>query len=138
MVVIRTIQDGPEITLVHVYLQCDTGVELANVTLLDPALLAGYQPGNRLEVQDLMYDFMGFDAAIFFGTGLPTNAGIWVLPEGSGSGKRNFRPWGNLRDWSGLDGTGRLLITTTGFTSVEDQGTLLLRVRKNVYPIVPV
>lgn len=138
MVVIHTIQDGPEIAVVHVYLQCDDTQDLHNQTIVDPSTLSGYVQNMRLSVQEIMYDFAGFDAQLVFDSGVVQQQSIWVLPEGSGSGIRDFRSWGNFRDYSSsLDGTGKLQMNTNGFTTVTDQGTMLLRIRKNVYPVVP-
>lgn len=135
---IHTIQDGPEICIIHVYMQCDDTNDLNNVTLIDPSTLSGYVQNMRMEVQELLYDFAGFDAVLVFDSGLPNQNYIWVLPEGSGSGHRDFKKWGNFRDYStSLDGTGKLQITTSGFTTPQDQGSLFLRVRKNVKPVVP-
>lgn len=131
MVIITTLLDAESHAIIQVYLQSD-GAELVQEVLIDPQEL---EPAcKRLEVQELLYDFAGFDARIEFASGLVEQTQIWVLPAGSGSGHRNFMPFGNFLDRSGLDGTGKLLLTTTGFTAVgTDQGSLLLRVRKRDY-----
>ena len=128
MLTITKLLDGHAHAIVHVYMRSD-GAELVQETLVDPAELV--PACERLSVEEVLYDFAGFDARIEFGSGLVDQTLIWVLPEGSGSGYRDFRPLGSFADRSGLDGTGKLLITTTGFTAAEvDQGSLILKLRK--------
>lgn len=137
MVVIKKIQDGPEICIIHVFMRSE-GAELDQYPLIDPRLLNGFNPRlPKLEVQELCYDFAGFDAVIQFETGVIEQSSIWVLPAGSGAEPRRFSEWGNFRDYSGLDGTGVLTISTNGFTTSADQGSMFLRVRKNVYSVNP-
>ena len=136
MLVTTTLLDGQEHVILHVYMRSD-GAELVDTILLDPTDLN--PPCKRLAVEQILYDFAGFDARIEFDSGLVEQTLIWVLPEGSGSGYRDFKPFGNFVDRSGLDGLGNLLITTTGFTAVGiDQGSMILRVKKNVRQILPV
>jgi len=135
MLTTTTLLDGPEHAIIHIYMRSD-GVELVDEILLDPAELN--PPCARLAVEQILYDFAGYDARIAFGSGLVEQTLIWVLPEGSGSGYRDFKPFGNFVDRSGLDGTGKLLITTTGFQAQDiDQGSMILRIRKNVRQLLP-
>lgn len=128
MLTITTLLDGDEHVIVHVYMRSD-GQELVQEKLVDPATMT--PPCDRLSVQEVMYDFAGFDARLEFGSGLVDQTMIWVLPEGSGSGYRNYKPFGGFNDRSGLDGTGELLITTTGFTAADvDQGSLIIKLKK--------
>lgn len=134
-VTVTTLLDGPEHCIVQVYL-VSKGTELTQYILIDPTLL---NPAcNRLAVDKILYDFAGFDARLEFDSGLVDEKQIWVLPEGSGSGYRDFREFGSFADRSGADGTGKLLITTTGFLATDiDQGSLFLRMKKNSRSFAP-
>lgn len=133
---ITTMLDGPEHCIIQVYMVSD-GTELNMFTLIDPTLLT--PPCVRLAIDKIMYDFAGYDARLEFDSGLVDERQIWVLPEGSGSGYRDFKPFGSFADRSSsLDGNGRLYITTSGFTAAGvDQGSILIQVKKNSRAYVP-
>lgn len=125
-----TLLNGSKYLIVHIYLKCDgNSGELSDTTLVDP-MDYGLTSDPTYTVEELVYDFAGFDAAIEFDTGLITDGPIWVLPEG-GVGRVDFKPFGGFKDRSGMDGTGKLVITTTGFTATTDQGSLILKLRVN-------
>ena len=129
MVTITKLLDGDSLTIIQVFMQGgDPGGELVNEVLIDPAELD--PPSKRIEVQEIMHDFVGFDATISFGSGLVDQTNIWVLPGVAAASYRDFRPFGNFRDRSGLDGTGKLQISTKGFLTTDNVGSILLRVRK--------
>jgi hypothetical protein len=133
---ITTLLDGEEHCIIQVYLQSQ-GEELVQETLIDPQQL---EPAcKRLAVDSILYDFAGFDARLEFDSGGVEQRQIWVLPEGSGSGHRDFRQYGSFADRSSsLDGNGKLYITTTGFTTAGvDQGSIFLRVKKNSRVFIP-
>ena len=122
--------DGSKRTIVHFYFRSDgISSDLENSVLVDP-LDFGLTSTACLTVEELTYDFAGFDAVISFDSGLVENNQIWVLPEGS-RGSKDFRPEGGFKDRSGPDGTGKLLISTTGLTSVGDHGSLVLHIKKS-------
>lgn len=128
MLSITTLLDSDGHVILHAYMRSN-GSELEQAELVDPATMT--PPCDHLSVEEVLYDFAGFDARIEFGSGLVEQTMIWVLPEGSGSGYRNFKPFGGFTDRSGLDGTGKLLITTTGFTAADvDQGSLIIKLKK--------
>ena len=123
--------DGPRHTIAQIFLQSDgSGQELNNFVLLDPVEDFGLKSTQRFTVEEILFNLAGFDAMVSFDTGLVDKNMIWVLPEGA-SNFVDFRPFGGFKDRSALDGTGKLLISTLGFTSVNSFGSLLLKVRKD-------
>ena len=137
-VAVTKLLEGPRHVVLHVYFRSDgISSDLNQFTLLDPhsddlikPLFVGQgqkgKPG--LVVEEIVYDFAGFDASLQFDSGLINDNYIWVLPEGS-SEKVDFRPFGGFKDRSGTDGSGKLQITTFGLLSVGDQGSMILKLR---------
>lgn len=120
--------DGPRHAIFHFYMTGDLG-ELADTVLIDPQV--DITPTcKRMSIEEILYDFAGFDAIIEFDSGLMQDNLIWVLPEGS-SNHVDFRCFGGFYDRSGVDGTGKLLITTSGFTTSGDQGSMIIKLRKD-------
>ena len=125
---ITTVNDGSKNLVVHVYLESDgsTG-ELADEVLIDPADY-GLPSTSRLVIEHIAYNFSGFSSTIEFDTGLVEDKMIWVLGENSNSA--DFDRISGLKDRSGVDGTGKIQITTNGFLTAGDKGSILLHVRK--------
>lgn len=123
--------DGPRHLIMQIFLQSDgSATELDNFVLLDPVEDLGLQRGSRFSIDEILFNLAGFDATIAFDTGLIDKNMIWVLPEGA-SNYVDFRPFGGFKDRSSLDGTGKIVISTLGFTSVNSFGSLLLKVKKD-------
>ena len=113
----------------HIFIESDgASGELTDSVLIDPVADLGLTSSARLSIEMVTYNFSGFDARIEFDTGLVADKIIWVLPEGSDN-EIDFNPWGGLKDQSGVDGTGKIQITTNGFTAAGDQGSMLIIVR---------
>ena len=129
-VTVKTLLSGARHVIISVYIKSDgaTG-DLEKETLIDPVDDLGLKPGSRLTLESLMHNFSGFDACIEFESGLVDNNFKWVLSEGTDS-EVDFGPFGGMIDDSGLDGTGKLQITTTGLTSSTDQGSIIIKARK--------
>jgi hypothetical protein len=114
-------------TVFHVYLASD-GAEgdLEDYVLCDPVDL-GLDSSARLSVEHIIYSLSGFEAKIEFDTGLIEDKMIWLI---TGQDTVDFRPIGGLKDRSSaLDGTGKLLLNTSGFSEVDDQGSLIITVK---------
>lgn len=122
--------DGPRKVVMQVYLKSD-GVsgELNRFDLLT-ADEVDMEDGGRFSIVEVMYNFAGFDAVLEFDSGMVSQNRKWVLTEGTNASV-NFERFGGLQDDSdALDRTGTLQITTTGFTSSSDQGSILLILNK--------
>lgn len=127
---ITPLLSGSKRVVYHVFFKSDgaTG-ELVDEVLIDPVVDLGFPKTTRMTLEKVLFHFAGFDARIEFQTGLTTDTFIWVLPEGSDSDV-DFTPFGGVKDRNGsLDATGKVLISTTGFTSSTDQGSMILQVR---------
>jgi len=125
-VTVNVKENGPRNVQIHVFLQSDgvTG-DLAGQVLLDPVVDLGMEPGQRLMLSRVDYNLAGFDAVLEFGSGGVTPNFKWVLVEGANN-PQDFVKWGHIQDNSGMDGTGKLQLTTYGFTSTSDVGSMLV------------
>lgn len=128
-VAIRKIVDGPRNVVIHVYLASDgSSGELTDQVLIDPVVDLGLTVGERMSIECITSSMSGFHARVEFDTGLVDDKMIWVITEHDSIAK--FEDIGGLRDKSGSDGTGKLQITTTGFTSLGDEGSIIFKVKK--------
>ena len=128
-----TLLDGPRHFIMQVFLQgSGVGDDLENFVLLDPVADLGLTTDSRFSIEEVLFNFAGFDATLSFDTGLLTKNMIWVLPEGAAN-YIDFRPFGGFKDRAadGGDGTGKILISTLGLSSANDFGSLLLKIRKD-------
>jgi len=128
-ITVTNILPGEHRSQFHVFLLSD-GVsgELSDYVLIDPVADLGINSIGRPAIEMITYNFAGFDARVEFDSGLVDDNMIWVLPQ-VGDNHIDFNPWGGLKDKSGIDGTGNLQITTTGFGAADSQGSILLMVR---------
>lgn len=111
-----------------VFLQSD-GVsgELTKYTIMDPVLL-GLKRTDRFSLYRMDYNFAGFDAIVEFDSGGVVPTYKWTLVEGTNT-EVDFHKTGGVRDDSGVDGTGKLMLSTQGFTSSQDSGSILFKLR---------
>lgn len=123
---VKVLESGPRNFVLAVFLQSDgvTG-ELNAETLLDPVDL-GLTRKTRFSIQNIDYNFAGFDATLEFDSGSIDPNFKWALVEGANN-PVDFSPYGGILDDSGIDGTGKLQITTSGFTSTQDFGSILIK-----------
>ncbi|TFH46938.1 MAG: hypothetical protein E4H01_09145 [Lysobacterales bacterium] len=130
IVTTKLLLNGPRNAIVLVYLESDgaTG-ELDKETLVDPVVDLGLLDGARISLEYVAYNFAGFDARLEFASGLVDNNRKWVLSEGTNH-PIDLGRFGGLYDDSTVDGTGQLQITTIGFTSSTDMGSIMLQLRK--------
>ena len=125
---ITKVNDGPRHLVIHVYLKSDgASGELSDAVLIDPVDL-GLPASSRFVIEKIDYNFVGFSALVEFDTGLVDDKMIWVL--GEANSKACFKDIGGLADRSGVDGTGKIQFTTTGFTALGDQGSMVMSIRK--------
>lgn len=130
---ITKLLDGERSAIFHVYIQSDgvTG-DMTDQVLIDPA--TSFDPDLAakpcLTITELWYDLSGFDARLEFDY-LVEDTAAWTLSGGNGI-HMDFNCFGGLKDRSNvLDGTGKLMITTNGLTAAGDNGTIIIKVRKD-------
>lgn len=111
-----------------VFLQSDgvTG-ELNKYVIMDPVSL-GLTTKARFSLYQIDYNLAGFDVVVEFDSGSVVPTRKWVLSEGANA-KVDFTKEGGIRDDSGIDGTGKLMLNTYGFTSSQDVGSIMFKLR---------
>ena len=129
-VTVTKLLDGPRQFIYHVYLASDGAAgDLADEVLVDPTN-EGLPGSPTLTLEDVTWGFTGFDGSLKFEL-LVDDTLIWVLPAGSGN-YVDFKKYGGLKDRSNTnDGTGKLLIDTSGFSAVGDTGSMIIKLRVN-------
>jgi len=128
---ITNILPGVHRSQFHIFLKSDgASGDLVDQVLVDPVIDLGIPASSKIVIEMITYNFSGFDARLEFDNGLVDDNMIWVLPSECDN-HLDFNPWGGLKNFPGLDGSGAIQITTTGFTSVGDEGSILLMVRNS-------
>ena len=128
---ITTLNDGPRNAIFHVALAGDGTGDLVGETVIDPAMSfdTPLPPVPALRIVRLMYDLTGFDAKLDFDY-LASDTPIWTM-TGDGSGEFDFSAFGGLTDRSlELDGSGKLLLSTTGL-DIGGIGTMIIAAKKS-------
>ena len=122
------LSDGPSKAVLSVYMQSD-GVEgeLVNYLLLDPQVDLAV-PVNDLSILQIWYSFGWFDGLLAFDDVVPVPA--WNLSR-DGVGYCDFRYFGGFADRAGIDKTGKIFLTTSGFAVPGSTGTLVIEVKKH-------
>lgn len=120
--------DGSRLVVLQVYIKGDNSGELVNEVLADPASLYPKMASKPcFSILEIDYDFSGFDVQLAYDS--TPDQPIWNLPMASSSNHEDFRHMGGLADRSGLDGTGKLLISTKGL-SVNKHGSFTITMKK--------
>lgn len=130
-VVITKLLDGPKHATFHVYLESDgASGEITDLVIADPTQLVPAQSAQpHLTVEKILPSLSGFSVRVEFDSLADTP--IWVLTEHN-SDVVSFDCFGGLKDRSNpLDGSGKLLISTVGFTTAGDMGSMFFHVRKD-------
>ena len=129
-IILNVIHDGPRNAVLHVSFVGDGSGDLTDEVLLDPAAFDPPLPSKpAMRICELWYDFTGFDAYLEYDY-LASDTPIWTMSGGQGT-EMCFKEFGGLTDRSNeLDGSGKLMVTTTGL-GAGDRGTLVLSVKKS-------
>ena len=130
VVTTKQVINGERFIVLAVYLRSDgASGDLEDEVLLDPVEDLGLKANTRLRIESVMHSFAGFDGVLEFGSGGVNPNWKWVMPAGVGH-PFDFGPFGNLFDDSGMDGNGKLMISTEGFDSEGDQGSMIIQLKK--------
>ena len=132
-IVVTKLLDGPRQAVFHIYLKSDgvTG-ELEDEVVIDPVadIVPNRNSEPTLTIEEIWSDLSGF-VALFKFDNLVAGTPAWVVSGGAGN-YIDFRTFGGIKDQSpALDGGGSLMISTTGFSDVDDQGTIIIKIRKD-------
>jgi hypothetical protein len=129
----RIISEGPSKLIVQVVMEGDGEGELTNYSLLDPT--SDFNPNlesyTQVSLLQVWYSGVWFDVVIGFNALNPTKS--WVLARDV-SNYHDFRYFGGLKDTSGVEHDGKLLLSTSGFDVPGSVGSLVIELRKNNAP----
>ena len=124
----RTLIDGPKHAIIHVYLKSDGAAgELTDEVIVDASTLSPVP--TKCTIEEIWYSFAGFDGMLEFDATTDTPA--WKLVAAQAPSYFCFQPFGGIKDNTGAGSTGDILLTTAGFTAATDEGTLVIKVRKD-------
>ena len=130
---ITKVIDGGRNAVFHVHIRGD-GVsgDLSKHVIIDP--LTDFDPSRRrkpcMTITEIWYDLSGFDARLDFEY-LNDETGVLAL-SGGNAAHLCFDSFGGLKDRSNdLDGTGKLILSTSGLLSVDHCGSIIIKVRKD-------
>lgn len=127
-IAITEIINGERNAVFHISIVGDAGGDLTDTTLIDPADL-GLPASPSIRLDRIWYDLTGFDVRLEFDY-LASDTPVWSMSGGQAI-DLNFECFGGLSDRSPvLDGTGKLMITTSGL-GAGDFGSIVLKVRKS-------
>ena len=134
IITVTNMIDGPKKALFHVYLESD-GVEseLSNRVLLDSKtdFVNSDESSNnivRMSILQVWYSFSWFDGLLKFDDIEPYPS--WALTRDA-TGYHDLRYFGGLKDRGTVDGQGKLLLSTNGFSTPGSIGTMVIEVKKD-------
>jgi hypothetical protein len=127
-VTLRTLIDGQKEAVVLAYLKCDgASGELTDSVIVD---VSTFSPApSKVTVLEIWANIVGFDAILEFDA--TTDVPFWKLPGSPNQAHFCFESFGGIKDNSGTGTTGDIILTTAGFTAATDEGTIIIRVRKD-------
>lgn len=123
--------EGPKKAIFHFYFESDGNEgELTNYVLIDAA--QDFEPSETFRLQytitKIWHGQAVYDSILKFNALVPTPA--WVLVPDSDN-HICFTHFGGLKDRSGVEHDGKLLISTNGFATAGSVGTLIIEVKKD-------
>ncbi len=127
---ITKVLDGDRHLILRVFIKGDgLSADLAGYTIMNPTstLNPTYPAKPFATIEEIWFDLDGFNMRLDFDDVVDPPA--WTLSQGIGS-YIDFRSMGGIADRSGLDGTGKLLLSTIGLDTAAKQGTIILKIRK--------
>lgn len=131
-VTITKLLDGPRNAAFHIYLKSDgSSGELSSQVLIDPttSVSPALPAGATFTITEIWYSNVGFDSLLSWDASSSTAA--WKIPAASDSNHISFDNIGGIKDRSGSGATGKLVISTNGFTEATKEGTMIIKVRKD-------
>jgi hypothetical protein len=129
----RVISEGSNKLVVSITIEGDGEGELANYPVLDPTVdfTPNLESYHQVSIMQVWFSSVWFDVSLGFDALVPTKS--WVLARDAGN-YHDFRYFGGLKDFSGTDHNGKLLLNTNGFDTPGSVGTIVLELKKNNGP----
>ena len=127
----QILNSGTKKVIMHWYLESDgTDGELQDYVLLDPQVDLALPPDPKMQLSILkIWSGMAvFDVVLKWNALVPTP--VWVLVAGADA-SIDFSYFGGLKDYSGVEHDGKLLISTNGFAPAGSAGSLILELKKD-------
>lgn len=122
--------DGERFLVLRVFIKSD-GVsgDLVGIPIMDPTSTPNPpKPAKPFAtIEAIWFDLDGFNMRLDYDDVVDPPA--WTISQGAGN-YVDFSGMGGIDDRSGLDGTGKLLLSTFGLDAAAKQGTLLIKIRK--------
>ena len=137
------LQDSQRHVTMHFWFQSDGSGDLRNEVVIDPVVdfqnsTFVYQ-GMSLAVEQIWWDSASIFGASFSGIlsyDNPTqDQKIWSLGANPGDTHIDFCSFGGIKDKTGIDGTGKILLNTVGLVDLSAQGSLILTCKKYNRPV---
>lgn len=135
--------DSQRHAVMHFFFQADGSGDLVNEVVIDPVI--DFQDSSfQYQAVSLGVDQMWWDSSSIFGASFSGNLRydsitqtqlIWTLSANPGDTHLDFRDFGGIKDKTGIDGTGKILINTNGLVDVSAQGSLIVSVKKYNRPV---
>ena len=123
---ITTTLNGSRFKVIELYLIGDAGGDLTDEVISDPSA-DGDIANTKYSIENVQFSLHGFAANLEFDY-LATDSPKVMMPMDI-SDHLCFEHTGGLIDRSGVDGTGKLLLNTTGLVA-GSQGHLVIKLRK--------
>ena len=151
------ILDSQRIGVVHyTFISDNVSGELNQQVILDPVTdfnqipVGNQSPNNNTNSQvyrqipsfsvfEMWFNIQQCSAFLQFDGGPTNSQTIWLLNPTTGDAYYNWESFEGIKDRTGLNGTGRIIVTTTGFSGLQPLGdmplyapaiSLILRVKK--------
>lgn len=127
------INDGPQKLILQLLIESDgTDGELTNYVVLDPFVDSPFplDAGSQLTLMQLWANAIWFDVLIRGNALNPVT--LWCMSRDPGDNYVDFRYFAGLKDRSGVDNDGKILISTNGLTDATGStGVIVLEFKKN-------
>lgn len=131
-VVVRKLLEGGRSAIFSVFIASDgKSGDLTAQTVINPNVdfVPSLGKGMKLNIEKIWFATAGFDVLLSFDS--LVDQPVWIIPSGTVAGFIDFSEFGGLQDYSGIDATGKLVVSTQGLSSPSDQGTLIIKVTKS-------
>jgi hypothetical protein len=123
--------EGQRDAYFHIYILGDgSATELTNETVVDPTVDLNPTMDHvpTFTLVEVWYSVPQGNLILSFNDLNPTQ--MWVL-NGNDSNHISFDKFGGLKDTSGIDGTGTLLVSTVGLQTGSKTMSMVVKLRKN-------